>query len=133
MEVDKTSLKVLFIEEDESDFLDTLMALAHQATCEVVHVPSTQEALLCLDRENYDIVLLDLPDNHSLQTIGNLRRHNPDVAILILADFDDEAQVISAVGKGAQGYLVKGHFDGASLVEYMRYAIEQSELHLARG
>lgn len=131
MDTDKTYLKILFIEEDETDFLDTIMSLANEAACEVVHVSNIQEAQLCLSREPYDIVLLDLPDSHGLQTIENLHCHSPNVAILILADFDDEAQVIAAVGKGAQGYLVKGHYDGAALVEYMRYAINQSELLLA--
>jgi DNA-binding response OmpR family regulator len=126
-------LKILFIEEDETDFLDTVMALANEASCEVVHVQSNQEALLCLDREAYDIVLLNLPDHHGLQTIENLHRRSADTAILILADFDDEEQVIAAVGQGAQGCLVKGHFDGATLNEYIRYAIGQHQFHLARG
>ena len=117
---DKALLKILFIEEDETDFLDTIISLAQEASYEVQHVLSTQEALLSLDRENYDIILRDLPDSHSLQTIENLHRHSPNVAILILADFDDEEHVVAPVGEGAQGDLVKGHFDGASLLEYMR-------------
>ena len=67
----------------------------------------------------------------AVQTIENIRLHSPDVAILILADSDDEAQVIAAVGQGAPSSLVKEYFDGASLAEYMRDAIEQRELHLA--
>ena len=130
---DKALLKVLFIEEDETDFLDTIISLAQEASYEVQHVLSTQEALLSLDRENYDIILLDLPHSHSLQTIENLHRHSPNVAILILADFDDEEHVFAAVGEGAQGYLVKGHFDGASLFEYMRCVIEQHNLPMARS
>ena len=63
---DKALLKVLFIEEDETDFLDTIISLAQEASYEVQHVLSTEEALLSLDRENYDIILLDLPDSHSL-------------------------------------------------------------------
>jgi DNA-binding response OmpR family regulator len=100
---DKALLKVLFIEEDETDFLDTIISLAQEASYEVQHVLSTQEALLSLDRENYDIILLDLPYSHSLQTIENLHRHSPNVAILILADFDDEEHVVAAAGEGAQG------------------------------
>ena len=117
---DKALLNVLFIKEDETDFLDTIISLAQEAGYEVQHVLSTQEALLSLDRKKYDIILLDLPDSHSLQTIENLHRHSPNVAILILADFDDEEYVVAAVGEGAQDDLLKGHFDGASLFEYMR-------------
>ena len=131
---DKALLKVLFIEEDETDFLDTIISLAQEASYEVQHVLSTEEALLSLDRENYDIILLDLPDSHTLQTIENLHRHSPNVAILILADFDDdEEHVVAAVGEGAQGELVKGHSDGASPFEYMRYVIEQHNLPMARS
>ena len=79
------------------------------------------------------MILLDLPDSHSLQTIENLHRHSPNVAILILADFDDEEHVVAAVGEGAQGDLVKGYFDGAPLFEYMRYVIEQHNLPVARS
>lgn len=130
---DKALLKILFIEEDETDFLDTIISLAQEASYEVQHVLSTQEALLSLDRENYYIILRDLPNSHSLQTIENLHRHSPNVAILILADFDDEEHVVAPVGEGAQGDLVKGHFDGASLFEYMRYVIEQHNLPMARS
>ena len=52
------------------------------------------------------MILLDLPDSHSLQTIENLHRHSRNVAILILADFDDEEHMVAAVDEGAQGYLV---------------------------
>ncbi len=47
------------------DFLDTIMSLANEAICKVVHVRSPQQALLCLYRKNYNIVLLDLPDTNS--------------------------------------------------------------------
>lgn len=53
----------------------------------------------------------------AVQIIENIHLHSPDVATLILANSDDEAQVIAAVGQGAQSSLVKGHFDGASLAE----------------
>lgn len=62
---DTTSFKVLFVEEEETDFLDTIMSLVNEAMSEVVHVQSPQQALLCLYRKNYNIVLLDLPDANS--------------------------------------------------------------------
>ena len=74
-----------------------------------------------------DIMLLDLslPDSHGLDTFVKARAQAPDMPMVVLSGFDDEALAIEAVREGAQDYLVKGQVNGSLLVRAIRYAIER--------
>ncbi|GAA3043507.1 two-component system response regulator MnoR [Gordonia defluvii] len=71
-----------------------------------------------------DVVVVDLKltastDYEGMRLIGELKRWNPDVAILVLTTFLDDDLVIRAVRAGAQGYVVKD-VDTTELVRAIR-------------
>ena len=89
---------------------------------------STAAALL--DREQVDIILLDLrlPDSQGLDSLVKIRALAPDVPVVVLSHVEDEALAVRAVASGAQDFLVKAHINGPLLSRSLRYALERRQL-----
>ena len=70
-----------------------------------------------------DVVLMDvrMPGTDGLAATAELRRRCPEVRVLILTTFDDEAYVLDAVRQGAGGYLLKD-LPAADLAKAVRLA-----------
>ncbi len=71
-----------------------------------------------------DVVVVDLKltastDYEGMRLIGELKRWNPDVAVLVLTTFLDDDLVVRAVRAGASGYVVKD-VDTTELVRAIR-------------
>lgn len=86
------------------------------------------EALLRLNGEQLDVVLLDLslPDARGLETLARMRRRAPFIPIVVLTGLSDEAMAIKALNQGAQDYMVKGENDGNAFARRIRFAIERN-------
>ncbi len=68
-----------------------------------------QEAVDLALRERPHVVLLDvrMPGMDGVQAADAIHRGNPDVKIIMLTTFDDDAYVHEAIRAGAVGYLLK--------------------------
>jgi two-component sensor histidine kinase/CheY-like chemotaxis protein len=114
---DARLLREMLVDADESGFLLT-------------HLPRLGDALEQLDREAYDIVLLDLqlPDAQSFETFSRTQMRAPRIPIIVLTGNDDRDLALKAVRHGAQDYLVKGQFDTALLTRAIGYAIQRKQV-----
>lgn len=67
------------------------------------------EAVPLVERVRPHVILLDmkLPDSSGLDACRRLLAVAPDVRILVLSSYLDEATVVGAVQSGAQGYALK--------------------------
>ncbi len=123
------TIRVLLVEDNLGDarllYEDLEDALPGQF--QMTHVRQLSEALEYLWKEPCHVVLLDLglPDSHGIDTLVLTRAQAPDVAIVVLTGFQDEALGAQALKEGAQDYLVKGQVDSKLLARSMRYAIER--------
>ncbi len=83
----------------------------------LTHVQRLDEALLEIDNEDYDIVLLDLslPDEQGVNTVARVCEQAPDIPVVVISGTDDETMAIKALQKGADEYLVKGKVKSHSL------------------
>ncbi len=65
------------------------------------------DRLAALDPE---VVLLDLElgDACGTEALATLRKHYPDLKIIVFTAHDDDAHVLDAITAGVQGYVVKG-------------------------
>jgi NarL family two-component system response regulator YdfI len=68
-----------------------------------------EETLELVGRTDPDIVLLDLrmPRMDGLEVLARVRRDWPDVAVIILTTFDEDALIAKAIRAGVRGYLLK--------------------------
>ena len=66
-------------------------------------------AALGLLREPPDVVLMDIemPEMDGVRATAEVARRWPEVAVVMLTVFDDDARVLDALDAGAMGYLVK--------------------------
>lgn len=90
----------------------------------VAEASSAPEALAALSRHRPRIALLDLKlstssDTEGLELCEAITEQFPDVGILVLTTFLDDALVLRAVRAGARGYVVKD-VDTSGLVRAIR-------------
>ena len=104
-------LRVL-IADDHPVFRDGLQALlASLPDAEVVGEASTgEEAVEAALLLQPDVILLDLhmPEGNGIEAARRIRQTAPQVGVLVLTMFEDDASVFAAMRAGARGYLVKG-------------------------
>lgn len=70
---------------------------------------SAEEALTKLEKDQPDVLLLDLglPGMNGIEMAQQVRDRWPDVKVVILTSHNEEAEVIAALGAGAQAYVLK--------------------------
>ncbi|MHC5227808.1 response regulator transcription factor [Enterococcus sp. LJL99] len=72
------------------------------------------EAFLLLEKNNVDVVLMDMrmpPGENGLQTTRRIKEHFPNVKTIILSMHDEEEYVRTALSYGAKGYILKSSQD----------------------
>ncbi|MFQ5685641.1 MAG: diguanylate cyclase domain-containing protein, partial [Candidatus Scalindua sp.] len=128
---------VLYVEDDmdHAILIRELIEEVENVHYELTHVQQLNEALLELDNDNYDIILLDLslPDVQGVDTVARVCEKAPDIPVVVMSATDDETMAIKALQKGAEEYLVKGKVKSQALSRILRYAIMRhkgrAELH----
>lgn len=94
----------------------------------VEHVDRLTKGRNRLSEGAVDAILLDLglPDSQGLETFEKIHAAAPQVPIVILTGFKDDAQGVEAVRRGAQDYLNKGKIEGPLLARAVTYAVERT-------
>ncbi len=129
---------VLFVEDSliDAQLIRRLLRRVTSSYYRVTHVRTLTDAVLSAGDFTPDVILADLnlPDSRGTQTVTSLQTSYPDIPLVIVSAWEDEAISLRSVKAGAQDYLVKGHIDGANLHRVIRYAIERkrTELELVR-
>ena len=131
------TVKVLLVEDNPGDaqLLEEALAEAPSPKFELVHVTRLTQALDCLARQAFNVVLLDLtlPDGAGIDTVNRTRLAAPSIPIVVMTGLSDETFAVKAVQNGAQDYLVKGQIESDVLVRSLRYAIERNRLLTERS
>lgn len=81
---------------------------------------SAQEAARRIPALRSDVAVLDgrLPDGSGIDVCRDLRSRHPEIAVLILTSYDDDA-LFAAIMGGAAGYVLK-QIRGNDLVDAVR-------------
>ncbi len=121
----------ILVVEDNRDFraaIRMLLAREHHA---VEEAGDAAEALDRLERQSFDLVLLDLglPDLDGLELLLRLHRVDEDVAIIVLTGRGDIETVVEAMKRGAENFLVKP-VEREPLLAAVHRAIATSRLRL---
>ena len=130
--------EVLLVEDNRIDaqLIRRLLRRVSASYYRITHVLTVNDAMLSAEELSPDVILADLnlPDSRGTETVASLQTAYPDIPLVIVSAWEDEAISLRSVKAGAQDYLVKGHIDGANLHRVIRYAIERkrTELELFR-
>jgi PAS domain S-box-containing protein len=123
---------ILLIEDNAGDarLIKELLAEAGTGAFRLDRADRLSAGLASMDRGSLDLVLLDLslPDSDGLATVAAVRRHSPQLPVIVLTGHDDDRLAMAAVAAGAQDYLVKGRIDSDSLTRSIRYAMERKRV-----
>lgn len=101
----------VLIADDQALFREGLRTLlSTRADIEVVGEASDgEEAVALVEKLRPSVVLMDLrmPRADGIQATARIRDRWPDVPVLVLTTFDDDANLFGALRAGAAGYLLK--------------------------
>jgi DNA-binding response OmpR family regulator len=88
------------------------------------------DALARLERESFDVLLLDLslPDSTGSDTFRHARQTATNIPIVVLTGAEDENLSLDAIRHDVEDYLVKGSANGPQIVRAIRYAIERKQM-----
>lgn len=122
-------MKVLIVEDD--NFLETLVARKFvSAGVEVIGVQNGEDAIPEIEKENPDVVLLDLmlPGINGfdiLQKAGenSKTRHIP---IIVFSNFSEDDKIKEAKSLGARDYLIKSNFTLDELLVKIKEILKES-------
>jgi two-component system cell cycle response regulator len=134
---DSKTLKLLLVEddlEDEQLLSEALIEIEENRqwcnwrTSSIVHVEQLADALDCLRRDWFDVVLLNLslPDSPALlDSFLEANAHSRGTPIVVLADQEDENLANRLLREGAQDVVLKSELECSSLARSLRYAVER--------
>ncbi|WP_168735755.1 response regulator transcription factor [Cohnella fermenti] len=113
----------IFIIDDEPLISHALrIVIEAEADMEVAGVADSGiEGLAAIDRLRPDLVLMDvrMPAMDGIECTRRIKLRYPDMLVLILTTYNEEAYIIDGLAHGANGYLLKG-LDFALLVSTIR-------------
>jgi len=116
------NLRLLLVDDHKVVRLGLRTLLDSEPDFEVIaEATNAAEAVQMANRLQPDVVLMDirLPDQSGIVACRQIRQSRPEVQVLMLTSFADEALVIEAIEAGAAGYVLK-QLDTAELVRAIR-------------
>ncbi|MCK5162130.1 MAG: response regulator transcription factor [Desulfobacula sp.] len=75
----------------------------------VAEASSSMECLDKIDKHMFDIILMDLkmPGISGIEATRLIKERHPEIKVILLTNYDDEAYVMEAIKSGADGYVLK--------------------------
>jgi two-component system, cell cycle response regulator len=125
-------LKILLIEDTlaDADLIVEILSEVDTVDYQLQHVSSLNRAIALLEKNCFDVALLDLslPDSQGLEGIARIRQTKQTIPTIVLTATNDRNLAIQALRQGAQDYLIKGKLEGELLVRSIGYAIERQRI-----
>ena len=123
---------VLLLEDnfDDASIAQEMVARSSASDFNWTHVPTLRDALEHLERESFDVALIDLslPDSQGLDALNAIVALVPTLPIIVLTGQARDSIGRQAIENGAQDYLTKWPKDGQSLTRALVYGIERKRV-----
>jgi len=121
-------MKILLVEDNSDDAEFLRACLAHyNRSATLTRAGLISDAVTALEKERFDVVLLDLnlPDGRGVECVERVREADDLIPIVVLSGQGDEDFAVEILNRGVQDYLVKWEGDGRIILRAIRYAIER--------
>jgi two-component system cell cycle sensor histidine kinase/response regulator CckA len=129
--MDNSLIKVLFIDDDEDDYILTRYWFSEfqVADCELEWVNNYEAARNAIARHQHDVYLVDyrLGPHNGLELLREAIANGCSSPIILLTGQGDWEIDIEAMKAGAADYLEKSQLTGPLLERSIRYAIERKQ------
>lgn len=102
-------LKLLYLEDDKTQ-ADALMAILQDSGYQATHCECAETFLETLKADEFDLLILDweLPDMSGIEALEQVRSFmNWQGPILFVTNRDAEQDIVAALEKGADDYMIK--------------------------
>jgi signal transduction histidine kinase len=125
------NIKILLVEDNpgDADLIRIILEGIEEPRYAIDNVQRLAEAVQAVERDSYDLVVLDLglPDSSGIETLRVLINAAPFLPIVVLTGNLDEQIGLLAVKTGAQDFLNKGQISSQLLQRVLRYAFERKQ------
>ena len=130
--VAEKTMNILLVEDNPGDVLlfKANLLEADFRSFDLSCAETFAAAIDMLKDRKFDLIFLDLslPDAYGVETLIRLRSFVQNIPVIVITGLNDEHVWTRAIAAGAQDYLVKGQFDGRTLVRSLRYSTERHRL-----
>lgn len=126
----KKSIKILLVEDNPGDARSILEMLNENENpnYDIFQTSRLDDGIKILVKDHFDLILLDLclPDSEGMDTFNIMKYNAPDLPIIVLTGIKQDIFAVSAVGRGAQDYLVKDEINSKLLENSIQNAMKVS-------
>ena len=126
----KKPIKILLVEDNPGDARSILEMLKENDNphYDIFQTNRLDDGIKILVKDHFDLILLDLclPDSEGLDTFNIMKYNAPDLPIIVLTGLKQDIFAVSAVGRGAQDYLIKGEINSKLLENSIENAMKVS-------
>ncbi|PJB70286.1 MAG: hypothetical protein CO093_08450 [Alphaproteobacteria bacterium CG_4_9_14_3_um_filter_47_13] len=131
----QNKLKVLLVEDSKLGVyaLKQIIEKSENLSVELIHRASMRYALECIEKEEINLILLDLglPDTSSdEESFALVKKAAPETPIIVLTGRCDQDFADNMVMKGAQDYINKDELNSNPdiLVKAIRFALSRNQV-----
>jgi PAS domain S-box-containing protein len=125
----KRLTRLLLIEDKSpaAQSIGRMLSAAAGRELALTEAERSAEGLEILERENFDVILLDLDlaDGSGPDTLQTILTRYPSIPIVVLAAAGAGATALDVVNQGAQDYLVREELTPSLITRTVRHAIEK--------
>jgi len=100
----------IFIVDDEEDVRAKLKSyLSRHTECNVQEASNGREALKILEKEYFDLILLDIkmPGISGVDVLKKVKKIHPDTDVLVMTAYDSQQVAAETLKEGATDYIPK--------------------------
>jgi len=120
----------VLVVDDERDFLETIVKRLQRRKLDAVGVESGKEALEILEKQPFDVVILDvrMPGMDGIETLKEMKKKRPLMEVIMLTGHASVESGMQGMQLGAFDYVMKPA-SISDLLEKIRQAYERKSLH----
>ena len=104
----ETKIRIIVADAHPAFREGLLRILQEERDFEVISTCGTREEVIRFTAENApDVLVVGISDMNGIETIKQVRVHNPHIAVLVLCDFHYQSYLTNAIKVGVAGYISK--------------------------